>query len=68
MADRSIRLRRGMFENVMIKVGVLIFPFDFVVLETESVINPENQILGILSRQFLATLNALIDCRDGEIN
>ncbi|XP_022874221.1 uncharacterized protein LOC111393052 [Olea europaea var. sylvestris] len=35
LADRSIKYPRGMVENVLIKVGNLIFPIDFVVLDIE---------------------------------
>jgi len=38
-----------------------------VVLETEVVMSPENEISVILGRPFLATSNALINCKDGKI-
>ena len=38
---------------------------DFVVLKTEPVRNLKNQIPIILGRPFLATSNALINCRNG---
>ena len=38
---------------------------DFVVLETESVTNPDAQIPVILGQPFLVTSNALINCRNG---
>ncbi|XP_074373952.1 uncharacterized protein LOC141714326 [Apium graveolens] len=65
LADRSIKIPKGIIEDVLIKVGDFIFPVDFVVLETEPVKNPKNQIRIILGRTFLATSNALINCRNG---
>jgi len=65
LADRSVKIPRGMLEDVLIKVGEFIFPVDFIVLETEPVRNPRNQIPVILGRPFLATSNAIINCRTG---
>ena len=48
LADRSTRLPRRLIEDVLIKVGDFIHPVDFVVLETEVVVNPENEISVIL--------------------
>ncbi|XP_074373766.1 uncharacterized protein LOC141714128 [Apium graveolens] len=65
LADRSIKIPKGIIEDVLIKVGDFVFLVDFVVLETEPVKNPKNQIPIILGRPFLATSNALINCRNG---
>ena len=67
LADRSVKIPKGIIEDVLIKVGDFVFPVDFVVLETEQVKNPKNQIPIILGRPFLATSNALINCRNGLI-
>ena len=67
LADRSTRLPIGMVKDVLIKVGEFLFPMDFVVLKTEGVLCIENEIPVILARPFLATLNALINCRDGKL-
>jgi len=48
-----------------VKVDKFYFPVDFVVLDTEPVHNVEIQIPVILGRPFLATANALINCRTG---
>jgi hypothetical protein len=58
---------KGLVEDVLIKIGDFIFPVDFVVLETQPVTNPKNQIPIILGRPFLATSNALINCRNGSM-
>ena len=65
LADRSVKVPLGEIADVLIKVGEFIFPVDFVVLETAPVENPRGQIPVILGRPFLATLNALINCRSG---
>jgi hypothetical protein len=43
------------------------FPVDFIVLDTEPVPNPDKLIPVILGRPFLATANACINCRIGEM-
>ena len=48
LADRSTRLPRGLIEDVLVKVGDFIYPVDFVVLKTEVVVSPENEIPIIL--------------------
>jgi hypothetical protein len=50
---------------VLIKVDKFYFPVDFIVIDTEPVHNVANQIPVILGRPFLATANALINCRTG---
>ena len=54
-----------MVEDVLIKVGEFIYPVDFVVLEIKKVPNIASQIPIILGCPFLATSNALINCRNG---
>ncbi|XP_077252415.1 uncharacterized protein LOC143891768 [Tasmannia lanceolata] len=65
LVDRSIKTPTGMVKDVLVKVGVFLFPVDFVVLDTEPVVNNKDQIPIILGRPFLATSNALINCRNG---
>jgi len=65
LADRSVKIPRGSVEDVLIKVGEFVFPVDFIILDTEPVSNPQGQIPVILGRPFLATSNALINCRNG---
>jgi len=67
LADRSTRLPRELIEDVLVKVGDFICRVDFVVLETEVVVSPENEISVLLGRPFLATCNALINCRDDKM-
>ncbi|CAN6484019.1 unnamed protein product [Victoria cruziana] len=64
MADRSVKRPRGIIEDVLIKIEDLIFPVDFIVLDMEGV-DAEHQTPIILGRPFLATANAVINCRTG---
>jgi hypothetical protein len=65
LADRSVKRPRGIIEDVLVKVDKFYFPVDFVVLDTKPVQNVGIQIPVILGRLFLATANALINCRTG---
>ncbi|XP_063942851.1 uncharacterized protein LOC135150471 [Daucus carota subsp. sativus] len=67
LADHSVKMPKGIIEDVLTKIGDFIFPIDFVVLETQTVSNPKNQIPIISGRPFLATSNALINCRNGSM-
>ena len=67
LVDRSTRVPRGLIEDVLVKVGDFIYLVDFVVLETEVMVSPENEIPVILGRPFLATCNAIINCKDGKM-
>jgi hypothetical protein len=63
LADRSVKIPWGIMEDILIKVDKFYFPVDFIVMDTEPVQNVGIQILVILGRPFLATANALINCR-----
>ncbi|XP_062103761.1 uncharacterized protein LOC133814870, partial [Humulus lupulus] len=65
LADRSVKIPRGIIEDVLIKVDKFYFPVDFIVLDTQPVENMHAQIPIILGRPFLATSNAIINCRNG---
>ena len=65
MADRSVKIPRGIVEDVLVKVDKFYYPVDFVVLETESVAEGTNQVPIILGRPFLVTSNAIVNCRNG---
>ena len=65
LADRSIKIPKGTIEDVLIQVDKFYYPVDFVVLETELVVVGANHVPIILGRQFLANLNAIINCRNG---
>ena len=68
MADRSMAQPKGVLENVLVKVGIFIFPVYFVVMKMEE----DNQVpllLGrpLLGRHLLETGAALIDVKKGEL-
>ncbi|KAL6325119.1 hypothetical protein AAG906_022686 [Vitis piasezkii] len=55
LADRSVKIPRGIIEDVLVQVDNFYYPLDF---ET-------NYVPIILGRPFLATSNAIINCRNG---
>ena len=65
LADRSIKIPKGTVEDVLIQVDKFYYPVDFVVLDTEPATTGANYVPIILGRQFLATSNAIINCRNG---
>ncbi|KAL5550786.1 hypothetical protein UlMin_000962 [Ulmus minor] len=65
LADRSVRKPRGIVENVLVQIDKFYYPVDFLVLDTIAIVNTESKIPLILGRPFLATANALINCRNG---
>ena len=65
LADRSIKIPKGTVEDVLIQVDKFYYPVDFVVLDTEPVVVGANHVPIILGRPFLATSNAIINCRNG---
>ena len=65
MADRSVKIPKGIVEDVLVQVDKCYYPVDFVVLDTESVVVGANYVPIILCRPFLATLNAIINCQNG---
>ena len=52
-------------EDVLIQVDKFYYPVDFVVLDTEPAAVGTNYVPIILGRPFLATSNAIINCRNG---
>ena len=65
LADRSVKISKGIVEDVLVKIDKFYYPVDFVVLDTEPIANQPNQVPIILGRPFLATANAIINCRNG---
>ena len=49
----------------MLQIDKIFNPVDFLLLDTHFVVNMESKIPIILGRPFLATTNALINCRNG---
>ena len=65
LADRSVKIPRGIVKDVLVQVDKFYFPVDFVVLDTQPVVSQGTQFPVILSRPFLATANAIIHYRGG---
>ncbi|KAL5564257.1 hypothetical protein UlMin_027421 [Ulmus minor] len=65
LADRSERKSRGIVEDVLVQIDKFYYPVDFLVLDTIAIVNTKSKIPLILGRPFLATANALINCRNG---
>ena len=65
LADRSVKIPKGIVEDVLVKIDKFYYLVDFVVLDTEPIANEPNHVPIILGRPFLATANAIINCRNG---
>ena len=65
LVDRSVKIPKGIVEDVLVKVDKFYYPVDFVVLDTEPIASGPNHVPIILGRPFLATANAIINCRNG---
>ena len=63
MANCSLTYPQGILEDMLMKVDKFNFPIDFVVLEMEE----DKEVLIIIGRPFLATGQALIDVKIGEL-
>ena len=64
LADRSVKIPRGIVNDVLVQVDKFYFPMDFVALDTQPVVQG-TQFPVILGRPFLATANAIIHCKGG---
>ena len=65
LADRSVKIPKGIVEDVLVKINNFYYPVDFVVLDTAPSPNEPNHVPIILGRPFMATANAIINCRNG---
>ena len=65
LADRSVKIPKGIVEDVLVKVDKFYYQVDFMVLDMEPVAEGINKVPIILGRPFLATSNAIINCRNG---
>ncbi|RVW76543.1 hypothetical protein CK203_064335 [Vitis vinifera] len=54
LADRSVKIPRGIIEDVLVQVDNFYYPVDFVVLDTDPIVKETNYVLIILGRSFLA--------------
>ena len=65
LPDRSVKFPRGIVKDVLVQVDKLYFLVDFVILDTQHVVNQGTQFSVILGRPFLATSNAIIHYSGG---
>ncbi|KAK0596401.1 hypothetical protein LWI29_015350 [Acer saccharum] len=68
LADGSVRYPRGHVEDVLVQVGKLIIPADFVVLDMEDVSKETNMRPVLLGRPFMATAKTFIDVQNGKLS
>jgi len=64
LADISVKVPRGIVEDVLVQVDKFIYPVNFIVLDTQPV-EACNSFPVILGCPFLAASNALINYRNG---
>ena len=60
-----MKIPRGIVKDVLVQVDKFYFPVDFVVLDTQPVVNQGTQFPMILGRPFLATANDIIHYKGG---
>ncbi|KAG8472920.1 hypothetical protein CXB51_034791 [Gossypium anomalum] len=63
LIDKTIRIPRGIIEDVLVKIDKFMFAVDFIVLDIEE----DNNTSLILGRPFLATTKTIIDVGTGEL-
>ena len=67
LADRSIRVPKGVVEDVLVRVGEFQYLVDFIVLDICPGLEVFDKTPIILGRPFLATSNAIMDCNTGKV-
>ena len=60
-----MKIPKGIVKDVLVQVDKFYFLVDFVVLDTQPVVNQGIQFPVILGRPFLATANAIVHCKGG---
>ncbi|RVW18232.1 hypothetical protein CK203_111993 [Vitis vinifera] len=65
LADRSVKIPRGIIEDVLVQVDKFYYLGDFVVLDTDPIVMGAKYVPIILGRLFLATSNVISNCRNG---
>ncbi|XP_026410740.1 uncharacterized protein LOC113305965 [Papaver somniferum] len=63
LADRSVKIPRGILEAFLVQVANFIYPVDFVILDTQPVTSQDINIPIILGYPFLSTANAVMHCQ-----
>ena len=65
LADRSVKVPQEIMEDVLVQIDKFYFPMDFIVLDTQPHQGPQPPMPVILGKPFLATSNAIINCKNG---
>ena len=65
LADRSVKIPKGIVEDVLVKVDEFYYPVDLVVLDTEPVAGGTNHVPIILGRPIFVHIKCHINCRNG---
>ncbi|KAA3461096.1 integrase [Gossypium australe] len=68
LADRSVKILRGIVEDMSVQIDKFYFLYDFITLDTHPVSDSTVQIPIILGLPFLVTSNALINYKNGVLN
>lgn len=63
MADILVKYHVGILEDILVRIGWLYIPIDFVVMD----INEDSNILFLLGIPFLAITSAIIDVKRGKL-
>ena len=68
LADRTVRVPKGILKDVLVQIGSFVYPADFIVLDTCPNIGVSDQAPIILGRPFLATIDSVIKVRNGNMS
>ena len=63
LVDQSVIVPKGVVEDISVQVDKFYFPVGFIILDMHPVSDANSQISVILGHPFLATFNALLNCR-----
>ncbi|XP_050916559.1 uncharacterized protein LOC127131686 [Lathyrus oleraceus] len=63
LADRFVKYPIGILEDILVRIGQLYIPTDFVVMD----IKEDGEILILLGRPFLSTAGAVINVKRGQL-
>ena len=63
LVDRSVKYSISILEDILVRIGQLYIPIDFVVVD----IKEEEDVPTLLGRPFLSTVGAIIDVKRGKM-
>lgn len=64
LACKSVKHSKWVVKDVLVHIDNFYFSVDFIVINTALIINSRLQILVIFRQPFLATANAIINCKN----